>query len=369
MKRAGLTGLLAAALALAGCPARHFEGHYRPAEAPTEAWSALTKDGGSPRIGLVPFFDTRWLAQSSGYRDGATVVGTIGGRPIQLVRGGEVVLVADFVHESLLADLHRAGADVVDLRGLSTRQMVNTPDLVRLTREERLDYLILGDLVAFDYAYVDRGPGSLWGADVAYGLTVLAVRSGRILLRELVDDAWRGDPTGAGESESDIFDEGLIDRWLIGEAQRVANARALSRIVAVIAHDRTEMKAAAAAGEPGPAPKEPQAAPEAVRHAEPDPFAPRAPSRRGGNDEGSSDWVVIDADGTLEITSDPKGATVTLGDRVIGATPLALAGLHPGQRIDLLVQHPGHRPYLETVQMPAGRGLRVDPRLAPLAGR
>lgn len=59
---------------------------------------------------------------------------------------------------------------------------------------------------------------------------------------------------------------------------------------------------------------------------------------------------------SVTATSEPEGATVTIGDRVLGATPVAVTDLPPGSEIELTLRKPGYRPTVRRVEVPGPGG-------------
>lgn len=349
MRRAAAAALAAlVALSAAGCPSGEVRSRYEPGMGRVSNLPEI----GTIRVGLVPFFDTRWLARSSGYEDGAAVVGAVGGRPVRLVRDGRTALVSEFVHHALFRELSAAGFFVEDLGEVASGGGADPKAVAEAAERYGDEYLVFGDVVAFDYSYVSRGPGSLWGADVAFMLNVVSLRSKRLLVRELVEDSWRGDPTDEGESEGEIFGEAVIDRWLVNYALRRALARTVDRVVRAVAQDR---------GLPLEVVQYEGALPMETL---PPPATGRPPEPAGAS---RAERAYLAGAGTLRVESDPPGARVTLGDRELGVTPLETRA-EPGAVVDLLVQMEGRRPLLESVRMPRQRGLSVRAVLAPLAG-
>jgi TonB family protein len=71
------------------------------------------------------------------------------------------------------------------------------------------------------------------------------------------------------------------------------------------------------------------------------------------------------ARGTADFSSTPPGATVTVGGRRLGTTPLRGVALDPGRhRVEMSLD--GHEPWSGTVDVEAGRGARAAATLVPV---
>ena len=69
----------------------------------------------------------------------------------------------------------------------------------------------------------------------------------------------------------------------------------------------------------------------------------------------------------LDVTSQPSGATVLVGHRERGTTPLSLTDLAPGTHI-LQISKPGYRDVFETVTLEPGLPSPANARLEPVTG-
>lgn len=77
---------------------------------------------------------------------------------------------------------------------------------------------------------------------------------------------------------------------------------------------------------------------------------------------------------SVEVDSDPRGATVTSGDRELGTTPVTIASFTPGSEVRIALRRTGYAPVERTIHVPAAGGeahisqsLTIDPRYASLA--
>jgi len=77
---------------------------------------------------------------------------------------------------------------------------------------------------------------------------------------------------------------------------------------------------------------------------------------------------------TVELDSDPRGATVTSGDRELGTTPVTIASFTPGSEVRITLRRTGYAPTERAIRVPAaggeahiGQALAIDPRYASLA--
>lgn len=68
--------------------------------------------------------------------------------------------------------------------------------------------------------------------------------------------------------------------------------------------------------------------------------------------------------GTLEVTSNEKGAAVKLGDRLMGRTPLDPLQLEAPREYAITVSKPGFVPFTATVDLVPNARLRLDARLS-----
>ena len=88
----------------------------------------------------------------------------------------------------------------------------------------------------------------------------------------------------------------------------------------------------------------------------------------------SVDLRLIARTASIEIDSDPRGATVTLAGQEVGVTPTTLTTLAPGSEASLLITRTGYASIERTVKVPAAGGaahltlsLAIDPSYASLA--
>jgi formylglycine-generating enzyme required for sulfatase activity len=77
--------------------------------------------------------------------------------------------------------------------------------------------------------------------------------------------------------------------------------------------------------------------------------------------------TLVSAAGLVRVTSDPAGASVSVGGRYLGVTPLEVE-LAPGRRHALQVAKPGYGAVTREVDLAAGRGARLAVTLAPSLG-
>ena len=77
---------------------------------------------------------------------------------------------------------------------------------------------------------------------------------------------------------------------------------------------------------------------------------------------------------SVELDSDPRGATVIVGDREVGTTPVTITTLAPASEVKVGLRRNGYAPVDFTVQVPAAggeahvaRSLSMDPRYASLS--
>ncbi|MBA3395928.1 MAG: PEGA domain-containing protein [Deltaproteobacteria bacterium] len=60
---------------------------------------------------------------------------------------------------------------------------------------------------------------------------------------------------------------------------------------------------------------------------------------------------------TVELDSDPTGATVTIAGKPMGSTPLTLTSLEPGSTVTIVFERAGHRTGTASVRVPAAGGV------------
>ncbi|MBK9030249.1 MAG: PEGA domain-containing protein [Myxococcales bacterium] len=88
----------------------------------------------------------------------------------------------------------------------------------------------------------------------------------------------------------------------------------------------------------------------------------------------SLDLHLVARTASIEIDSDPRGATILVGGRELGVTPTTITSLPPGSDAQLVVTHTGYAPVERTIRVPAAGAeghltlaLAIDPSFASLA--